>query len=940
MPSHDRKNDPPNSARNSIWEPLPPVRETLTGSQKTGLGRLILRSVALGLVTVLFLTLLAMGSALGVYAYYGASLPSPRELYERTTPFKSTKIYDRHGELLFEIFDPLGGRRTLVDMDDIPGVVVEAVVATEDATFFSNPGVSPLAIARALYTDLHEGEIVQGGSTITQQLVKNLFLTNERKLSRKVKETILSAEITRRYSKTEILEIYLNEVYFGNLAYGIGAAAETYFGKEVEDLNLAEAALLVGLLQSPARYDPYTNPEAALVRRRTVLRLMREEGYVTQAQFEAANAEPLDLQPQEIVMKAPHMVMHVRQELEDLYGTERLYNGGLQVYTTLDLQTQRLAKEIAQKHIVDLSKRGATNASVVVMDPYTGQVLAMLGSVDFYDRSIDGQVNVATTLQQPGSAIKPFTYLAALEQGWTAGTMLMDVEQSFPDGANPPYKPTNYDHEEWGPVSLRTALACSRNIPAVYTLHQVGLPALLEVTSRLGIRSLDREDYGLSLTLGGGDVTLLEMTAAYGALANGGRRVTPQTILYITDQQGDVVLPEATPKMPQVMDPRHAYLLTDILADNETRARAFGSNNPLMLSFPSAAKTGTTNDYRDSWTIGYTPRLVTGVWVGNSDNTPMDGLSGTKGAGLIWHDFMEAALGSEPQPDFLRPEGLVEVEVCPISGQKHTELCPPPRRELFLEENAPPLCTVHKRLKVCKITGKLATQFCPEESVEEKVYEDYGPAWDEWAREQGLDVPPREMCDLHNAPARVSLNPFSGPLEAIVEVRGSAEAPDFGYYVVERGVGSDPERWRRITPEIKAQVTDGVLCRWDTHGLENGTYTLRLVVADRHGHLYEAREVVSLENATPTPSPTVSPTPSMTCTATREPTPTASWTPTPTDSPTALPTATALPTFTWTPTPVPSSTPSTTSTPSATPSQTPTNTPRPPTATATFSLYP
>lgn len=907
MPSYGTENASGDLGDHSVWEPLSPLSETLTGGRDKGPTHLVLRGVMLGLVIVLFVTLLAAVSALGVYAYYGSSLPSPRELYERTTPFKSTKIYDRRGELLFEIFDPLGGRRTVVDFDEIPPVVVEAVVATEDATFFSNPGVNPLAIARALYVDLRSGEIVQGGSTITQQLVKNLFLTSERKLSRKVKEAILSAEITRRYSKAEILEIYLNEVYFGNLAYGIGAAAETYFGKEVEDLNLAEAALLAGLLQSPARYDPYTNPEVALARRRTALRLMREEGYITRAQERAADAEPLDLSPQDTVMQAPHMVTHVRQELEELYGTERLYNGGLEVYTTLDLQTQQLAEEIAQKHIAELSERGATNAALVAMEPDTGQVLAMLGSVDFYDHNMGGQVNVATRLRQPGSAIKPFTYLAALERGWTAGTMLMDVEQSFPDGANPPYEPTNYDHKEWGPISLRTALACSRNIPAVFTLHEIGVPALLEVTSRLGIRSLVRDDYGLSLTLGGGEVTLLEMTAAYGALANGGRRVTPQTILYITDQQGQVIMPEATPEMPQVVDPRHAHILTDILADDEARIRAFGANNPLDLSFPAAAKTGTTDDYRDSWTVGYTPRGVTGVWVGNNDNAPMDGVSGNQGAAPIWHDFMEAALGSEPQPDFVRPEGLVEEEVCPISGEKRTDLCPPPREELFLEENVPSSCTVHERVRICQVTGKLATEFCPEKSVKEKAYEDYGPAWDEWAREQGLDIPPRETCDLHTSPVRVSLQPFSAPLEGVAQISGSVEIPDFAYYVVERGAGSDPTWWERVTPEIRAPVAEGVLCRWDTRGLENGIYTLRLVVVDGHGHRYEARQMVTLENATPTPSPTLT----ATYTPTLQPTDTA--TPRPTEPP--VPTDTPTPTLT----PVPSSTPSSKTTETPTP---------------------
>ncbi len=731
------------------WEPLPPRplprRPSILG--------LIGQGVLLGVLVLAMLGLLAILGGLGVYAHFAATLPSPQELQQRAVPFRSTKIYDRHGRLLFEVFDPYGGRRTVVHFAEIPSVVIEATVATEDATFFSNPGVSPLAIARALYYALQEGDVVSGGSTITQQLVKLVFLSPERTLRRKVQEAILAAEITRRYTKAEILELYLNEVYFGNLAYGLGAAAETYFGKPPNQLTLPEAALLVGLIQSPALYDPYTHPAEALARRDTVLRLMYEQGYITQAEREAASRAPLVLLPRETHIEAPHFVMAVRELLEQRYGTEVLYKGGLQVYTTLDLEMQHLAEEVAKDKIALLREHRASNAALVALDPLTGDVLAMLGSVDFYDPQIGGQVNVALRLRQPGSTIKPFTYLAAMERGWTAATMLMDVAQEFPDGANPPYKPRNYDDKEYGPISLRTALACSRNIPAVSTLYQIGLPALLEMAQRLGIHSLNRPDYGLALTLGGGDVTLLELTGAYAALANGGRRVTPRMILRIEDQEGKILWAEGAPELPQVVDPRHAYILTDILADDAARRPAFGANNPLKLSFPAAAKTGTTDDYRDSWTIGYTPLLVTGVWVGNNDNTPMDRLSGARGAALIWHDFMERALAASPHPAFARPEGIVEVEVCPVSGLKRTELCPPGRKELFLAEQVPAQeCSVHRKVRVCRVSGQLAGAFCPSTEVEERVVQDYGAAWDAWARSRGIAVPPRETCALHAAP--------------------------------------------------------------------------------------------------------------------------------------------------------------------------------------------
>lgn len=933
-----------------IWEPLgfegaPRSTSPQRPKERASVGRAIARGAGWGVLGLLFGMLLALAGAIVIYAYYAVQLPSPQELRQRAaSSFKSTKIYDRNGHLLFEVFDPLGGRRTLVRRGEMPEILVAAVISTEDATFYTNPGWNPFSIVRALYANLREGGVVQGGSTITQQLVKNLYLSQERTLARKIQEAILATEITRRYSKDEILELYLNEVYFGNLAYGIEAASETYFAKPVSQLTLAEAALLAGLIQSPALYDPYTAPEAARGRREVVLRLLRARGLITQAEFDQANQAPLGVVSRRIEMEAPHMVMFVRELLEREYGTEVLYKGGLRVYTTLDLEVQRLAEEIVRQKVGELAQYKASNASLVALDPATGEILAMVGSVDFWKEGY-GQVNVALRPRQPGSTLKPFTYLAALERGWLPSTMVMDVSQTFSDGANPPYKPRNYDGKEYGPISVRTALACSRNIPAVATLHQIGLPTLLEMCHRLGISSLNRTDYGLSLTLGGGEVTLLELTAAYAALANGGYRVPPRAILAIEDQEGRTILPRSVPVLARAVDPRYAYLITHILADAEARKPAFGANNALELPFPSAAKTGTTDDFRDSWTIGYTPQLVLGVWVGNNDNSPMEGLSGARGAALIWHDVMIEVLKDAPHPDFARPDGVIEVEVCPISGQKRTDLCPPGHKDLFLAEHPPQECTLHREVIICRASGKLATEYCPPGEVERIRVEDYGPEWDAWAQARGIHTPPRETCDLHRAPVRVEIRLPERAVPGILPIWGRTEVADFAYYYVEYGSGKAPDSWHRITPEIAAPVFDGPLCTWDARDRKPGNYTVRLVVFDRRGQAYQATGVICLEApATETPLPTFTPFPTATAVDTPSPTPsstfapiaTATDIPSPTFTPTATeepsptflatPTLTMPPTATEVPTPMPSAT--FTLTPSFAP--TPTEVPTPP----------
>lgn len=865
----------------STTRPLPPsMQQPRPRSWKQDL----FQGVVLGLVTCAILALLAVLAAIGVYAYYAPRLPVPGDLYERASTFRSLKIYDRDGALLWETFSPDAGRRTVVHYEDLPEHLVQAAVATEDGTFFSNQGVSILAIVRAAVQDVAAGEIVSGASTITQQLVKKLYLSTEQTFSRKIKEAILSIEITRRYSKPEILALYLNEVYLGNHAYGIGSAAEVYFGKHVSSLTLAESAMLIGLIQSPAGYDPYSNPTAATGRRGVVLDLMVADGYITRAEAAEAKAAPLELRPRGFELRAPHMVMYVLGELERMYSTEELYNRGLLVYTTLDLDLQRQAEATITERMPTLEGRGATNAALIAIDPRTGDVLAMVGSADYDDDAIAGNVNVARSPRQPGSTIKPFLYLAAMENGWTPATMVMDVYQEFP----PSYQPVNHDDKEWGPISVRIALACSRNVPAVSTLQQIGLPALLDVTSRVGIASYQEADYGLSMALGAYETTLLEITSAYGVLANEGRRVEPRVILRIETQEGETLQPAVDAVPSQVVDPRLAYLITDILADEEARARTFGWNSNLNLPFPSAAKTGTTNDYRDGWIVGYTPELVTGVWVGNHDGHPMDQLSGAQGAGSIWRPFMEGALASSSHPLFQQPEGVVSASVCPISGMLPGPDCPAPVTELFAADHAPQReCSVHIRASICTLSGQLAGEHCPAATIEERAYTDLGLAWDDWLRQHGQEPPPREVCSLHDRPTNVRLEGWSGPISGIVSVVGTADVPGFAAYRLEYGSGAQPSSWTRLTPEISAVVHDGVLARWDTRALSNGTYSLRLVVQGSNGIEGQARVTVQIANATPT----------------AEPSPTPTWTPTPepTLEPTITPTPPATPTLTATP---------------------------------------
>ncbi|HVA88223.1 MAG TPA: PBP1A family penicillin-binding protein [Chloroflexota bacterium] len=613
-------------------------------------------------------------------------LPSNLNPY---VPAPSTRIYDRHGRLLYEVVGP-GGRRVIEPLSAIPIALRQATIAAEDESFYHNPGIDPGAIVRSLFLDARLGRAAYGGSTITQQLVRTILLTpaerEQRSLTRKLHEASLALQLTLRYSKNQVLAMYLNNVYYGGLAYGVEAASEGYFGRPVADLDLAQCALLAGIPQGPTLYNPLINPDDARIRRQEVLGLLQRDGYITEAQESQADAEPLGLAPPADNILAPHFVFYVLGLLEQQYGQAALEQGGLQITTTLDLNLQQQAEAAVRFHVDQLTKDHLVHdGALVSIDPATGQILAMVGSANYSDRASDGAVNVAVAARQPGSAIKPFTYAAAFSRDYTPATVVDDEPSAFPTKEGIPFEPQNYDLQFHGPVTLRTALANSYNIPAVKVLAHVGIPAMLNMAHAAGITTMnDARRYGLALTLGGGEVRLLDLTDAYGTFATGGVHHDSVAILRVVDSTGKVWQSWRSSSGRRAMSPQVAYLITSILSDNSARMPAFGENSPLLLDRPAAAKTGTTSDFHDNWTVGYTPDLVTGVWVGNADNTAMRDVTGISGAAPIWHDFMESALQNLPISDFPRPQGIVDETICPGTGLPPTSACPDRFAEVFI----------------------------------------------------------------------------------------------------------------------------------------------------------------------------------------------------------------------------------------------------------------
>jgi 1A family penicillin-binding protein len=668
--------------------------------------RLLSRLRRLSRRQVLFMLLLfVLASGASMYFWLFPDLPSLDRL-QAGLALPSTRIFDRHGRLLYEVLPAEGGRNVPLPLAEIPQHCINAVIATEDANFYHHPGVDVVGLVRAVWINLRGGEVVVGGSTITQQVARNLLFDPqqraERTLRRKLREMILALQLQNRFSKDGILTLYLNQSYFGNLAYGIEGAARGYFGKSAGELSLAECALLGGLLQSPAAYDPLTQLERAQERQGVVLALMTARGSITAEQAAQARAEPLALAAVPFPIEAPHFVMAVIRQMERDYPQSFL-TVGLDVTTTLDLDWQNAAERITRRQLdylnqppaADRAPANAHNAALVALDPYTGQILAMLGSPDYFDESIDGAVNAALALRQPGSALKPFTYAAAFDptsaDAWTGATMLLDVETPFITRRLESYTPANFALVEHGPVLARDALASSLNIPAVIMLEHVGIQALVELLNQAGVTTLaNNPNLDLSLTLGGGEVRLLDLTAAYSIFANGGTRTDPAYILRVNERNGDTLYEWQSPaNRLQVIDERVAYLVTDILSDDDARLMGFGRNSMLNIGRAAAAKTGTTTNFRDNWIVGYTPNLVVGVWIGNADNTPMVDVTGVSGAAPIWNAFMREVLQGQPELRFAEPAGMARMEVCALSGLLPTPACPTRRLELFIDGTQP-----------------------------------------------------------------------------------------------------------------------------------------------------------------------------------------------------------------------------------------------------------
>ncbi len=668
-----------------------------------------------------FGTIAAVVLLLLLFFWYSRDLPTPGKLTASNLS-QSTKIFDRNGIVLYDIY--ADQNRTYIELKDIPKTLQLATIAVEDKDFYTNQGFSVMGYLRTIRDALLFRTRVSGGSTLTQQLVKNTLLSSERTLPRKIKEFILAVQVDKKYTKDQVLELYLNIAPYGGTSVGVEAAAEGYFGKKAKDLSLVESAVLAGFPQLPSYYSPYgQNPKAYIGRTKDVLRRMREDEYITKKQEENAinSLNTVEFLPKSQSIKAPHFSFFVKDMLIKQFGESVVQQGGLQVTTTLDYKLQQKAEEIVQEEVDNASLLKVGNGASIVVDPKNGEILAMVGSKDFFATEsattkkgekvpFDGQFNVVTqALRQPGSSIKPVTYATALAKGYTAATLLMDTKTIFPNQGEKDYEPHNYDGKYHGPVQMRFALGSSLNIPAVKILALVGVKNMLTTANNMGLTTLAPTDenikrFGLSITLGGGEVHVIDMAQAYSAFANGGFRVEPVAIIKVTDPKGKVLYENKKASPKQVISPEIAFIVSHMLLDNNARLITFGPNSYLNISGRTiAVKTGTTDDKRDNWTIGWTPSVLVATWVGNNDNSPMgDVASGVTGAAPIWRRIILEALKGKPNEDFEKPDIVTGVTIdslgggLPVDGQAT-------RAEFFIKGTEPQgPAPIYKQIKVSK----------------------------------------------------------------------------------------------------------------------------------------------------------------------------------------------------------------------------------------------
>lgn len=797
-----------------------------------------------GLKKVGTFAVICLGILIGLFGWYAKDLPTPNKINSRFAA-QTTQIFDRNGKLLYEMHGDKN--RILVDFNDIPVNVRNATVAVEDKNFYRHSGFSGTRIlGAAFYNLLAGGKATQGGSTITQQFVKNAILSPEKSFSRKIKELIISIEIESMYKKDDILKMYLNEIPYGSNAYGVKVASKTYFNKELSDLTLEESAILAALPQAPTYYSPYGNHKDALMSRKDlILDLMAEQGYIKKEEAEEAKKKPIAFSNNPYgSITAPHFVMYVKEQLVTKYGEKMANEGGLKVYTTLDLDKQKAAEEAVTAGTGKFTKYGASNAALVSVDPKTGQILAMVGSRDFFNQEIDGNVNVTTMARQPGSSFKPYAYATTWKKdGWGPGSTLYDFRTDFGGG----YVPSNYDGRDHGVQSMRTALDGSLNIPAVKSLYIAGLDETLKTAHDMGITDLnDPASYGLSLVLGAGEVKPIDHAGAFGVFGNGGVKQDQSWYVKIEDGKGKTLDEYKQKPGKQVLDPQIAYLMSNVLSDNNARTYIFGSRNSLTLpDRPVAAKTGTTNDYKDAWTVGYTPQISTAVWVGNNDGKLMKkGADGSIIAAPIWQSYMKAATAGMAVEQFNKPSGIKTVTIDAVTGRKVTSGTKQTRTDVFPSwYKVPEVYGQAQEVKIDKLSGKLATDKCPPELVETKVFSPLtaeippnDPAFSRWnapvqrwAQSQGystdMNAVPKEPCDIHTgatAPTVDIVSPTEGQsLESPITVKISAGTPSgFGSLTVSVG-------GKTYTPVAKGSYYEVEIT------LPAGTYTLSATLKDK-----------------------------------------------------------------------------------------------------------
>ncbi len=830
------------------------IGEERKAALKQSFWKMILWGVGLGTVALVLLVL-----------WVSKDLPDPNRITDRNIA-QSTKIYDRTGEhILYEVY--ADEKRTLVTIDKLPQHLIDGVIATEDTKFYEHAGIRPLSFLRAAVFGLLPGRRAAGTSTLTQQLVKNAILTNERSYIRKLKEVILSLRLEQKYTKDQILQIYFNEIPYGSTNFGVETAAQSYFGKSVSELNLQEAATLAGFPKAPSRY--LNNPEALLERRNFVLRRMYEEGYITEEEKTSAQNEPLTLSRTFSDMKAPHFVLYVKEQLVEKFGEQLVDTGGLKVITTLDWKMQEAAETVIENASSTMLASNANNTALLAMDPKTGQILTMVGSRDFYDDEIDGQFNVATLgKRQPGSSFKPIIYAAAFEKGYTPDTILYDVNTNFGANGSTPYEPRNYDLSERGPVTIRTALQGSLNIPAVKALYLVGDKKGVEFAERLGYSTLSEGEFGLSLVLGGGEVKLIDHVNAYAAFANSGIQHDTVSILSVEDPTGDMLYEWKRTKGTEVVSKEVAHTLSNVLSDDAARAYVFGAGGVLTLpDRPVAAKTGTTNNYVDAWTVGYTPNLVAGVWAGNTNNTPMkQGDGGSRVAAPIWQAFMKAALADKPIETFPEPP--------PNDATK-------PVLRGSSEGGA--------RVSINRVTGKIATSSTPPDLIEEKtfiqphdilhyVYKDdpRGPIptnpqedpqytiWEnaiaDWIRRK-KESDPNWSIEFGEAPTELDEG-YDPALLPTLEITFPSENTVLTTRAFTFRIETDaPRGVAKAIYSIDGKIVETIrsypfTLSYYAANLDSGTHTLSVSVEDDRGNRTTKERTFTLDAGTPTPAAT------------------------------------------------------------------------------------